>query len=205
MPQDVTSDYKEAKNVQLNKPINLYTIYDYNGLGTNLCLAEYKTDITFNSVLYTKFPITRDATTENVQGEIDAIKIRLANVSRLIQAYLELYDLRGKKVTIRQVWADKLADTTNVRTETFYIDRYTASDKVVEFECSSKFDVQDVDLPFGRYLRSICRWKAFKDANCKYSGGYTTCNRTMADCRIRQNIVNFGAFPSVPSQRTVVS
>ena len=204
MPQDVSSEYLETKNAQVNKPINLYTIYDYLGTGANLCLAEHKTDITFDGVPYTKFPITRDATTENTQGEIDAIKIKIANVSRLMQYYLENYDLRGKKVTIQQVWADKLDDTTNVRTETFYIDRYTASDKVVEFECSSKFDVQDVELPFGRYLRSVCRCKAFKDSNCGYTGGFTSCNRTMANCRERGNILRFGAFPSVPSQRTVL-
>ncbi len=270
MPQDVSTAYKQEKNKQDNKPINLYVVEDYNSLAVagsatstladhlvdtaaafvsadvgrtihnttddtyaiitavnstsdvtlskdimisretyeledNLYFAEHKEDVTFDDITYTKFPMSREAATENTSGEIDVVKIRLANVSRVIQYYLENYDLGGKKVIIRQVWADKLADVANVRTEVFYIDRYTASDKVVEFDCSSKFDVQDVELPFGRYMRGVCRWKRFKDANCKYVGGYATCNRTMAACRERQNIINFGAFPSVPSQRTVLS
>jgi lambda family phage minor tail protein L len=199
------AEYLETKNAQTNQPINLYTLEDYDGLGTNLNFAEWKVDVVFDGVTYTHFPMARDASTENVQGEIDAVKISMANVSRLLQYYLENYDLRGKKLTIRQVWADQLTDIDNVRTEVFYIDRYTASDKAVNFECSSKFDVQEVELPFGRYMRGVCRWKSFKDANCAYAGAYTSCNRTMADCRIRGNIIRFGAFPSIPSQRTVVA
>lgn len=204
MPADVPDAYLEKKNAQVNQPINLYTIVDYIGDGSDLRLAEYKTDVVFDGITYIKFPISREATTENVTGEIDVVKIKLANVSRLIQYYLEHYDLGGKKVIIKQVWADDLDDTENVREEVYYIDRYTANDKVVEFECSSKFDVQGEEIPRGRYYRATCGVKEFKDSDCGYSGPFAICNRTIANCRERENIKRIRAFPSTPTQRTVL-
>ncbi len=205
MPADVTDAYLQKKNAQDNQPINLYAIEDYDGAGTNLYFAEYKTDIVFDGITYTKFPMSREATTENISGEIDVIKIKMANVSRVIEWYLLNYDFTEKKVTIRQVWADALADTNNVRIEIFYIDRYTVNDKVAEFECTSKFDVQSVELPFGRFMRGVCRWKQFKDLNCKYAGAFGACDRTIPNCRERENVINFGAFPSIPTERIVVA
>jgi len=205
MPYDASTEYLEKKNAQVNQPINLYTIEDYDGAGTNLYFAEYKTDVVFDGITYSKSPMSREETTENTTGEIDATKIRLANVSRAIQYYVENYDLTEKKVTIKQVWADTLADTDNVRTEVFYIDRYTVNDKVGEFECTSKFDVQSVELPFGRYMRGVCRWKEFKDSSCGYAGAETTCDRTLTQCRARSNELRFGAFPSIPTQTIVVA
>ena len=208
MPHTVPAEYTATKNAQLNKPINLYTIHDYDGAGNNLCFAEYKTDVTFNGVLYTAFPISIEALTENVQGQVDSVKVKISNVSRVVQYYIENYDFREKKVTLTQVWADQLADTDNVMSYIFYIDRYTSSEQVVEFECSSKFDVADVELPWGRYMRGVCRWLSvggFKGTQCGYAGALTTCDGTLANCRIRTNQARFGAFPSVPTQRTFVS
>ena len=205
MPHTTTTAFKQKKNAQKNQPINLYTLFDYDGLGTNLRFAEYKTNITFNSLVYTAFPIEMEAVTENTQAEVDAVRIKVANVSRVFQYYLENYDLRGKKVTISQVWADDLATTTNLITYTYYIDKYMSSEKAVILDCLSKFDVADVELPFGKFLRNVCRWGVFKGTECAYAGAETSCNRTMARCRELSNVLRFGAFPSVPTQRTYVS
>ena len=205
MAHDTTAEFNQEKNAQVNKPINLYILADYDGAGTDLRYAEYKTDVTFDSLVYTAFPIAMEAVTENVQGEVDAVRIRVANVSRLIQYYLENYDLRGKKITIKQVWANKLAQTTNLITYVYYIDKYTSSEKVVEFTCLSKFDVADVELPFGKFLRGVCRWGVFGGAECGYGGAETSCNRTMSRCRELGNVARFGAFPSIPTQRTFIS
>jgi len=205
MPHNVPTEYKTTKNAQMNKPINLYILHNYDGLNGDLRFAEYKEDIVFDGNTYTAFPISLDTMTENAQGEVDTIKIRVSNVSRAIQYYLENYDLREKKVTIYQVWADQLTDVDNAMIYIYYIDKYLASEMAVEFECSSKFDVLDIELPLGRYMRGVCRWKEFKDADCGYSGVETACNRTITHCRARSNIARFGAFPSVPTQRTYIS
>jgi phage-related protein len=199
-----SSDFVAEKNKAKNEPIFLYKIYDYDG-SNNLLLAEYDIDVTnpADREIYTRFPITHEFVSENTQGESSQVKIKIANVSRLIQTYLENYDFRGKKVDIYLVFFG-LNDLTDYIKHTFFIDSYTADENVVEFTLSSKFDVLDVTLPSRKYLRTYCSWK-FKDANCQYAGAETECNKTLQRCRTLANQINFGGFPSIPSQRLFAS
>jgi lambda family phage minor tail protein L len=204
MPHNVTTAFKQEKNKQDNQPLNLYTLHDYDGLGSNLRFAESKVDVTFNGLLYTAFPISMEAVTENSQGEVDAVRIQISNVNRVMEYYILLYDIQGKKVTIRQVWANKLSDSTNLIEYSYYIDKFTTNQETVSVECTSKFDLTEVELPFRKYMRGICGF-TFKGIECTYVGAYTTCNHTIADCRLRNNMLRFGGCPSIPAQRTYVS
>jgi lambda family phage minor tail protein L len=202
--QDAT--FKSEKNKASNQPIYLYTIHDYDGASNNLCLAEYDTNITYDSIVYTKFPIKHDEIPENSQGEIDTFKVVVANVNRTIQAYLENYDLRGKKVTITLVWANQLADADAHIDFIFYIDNYTANQSTVEFILASKYDIIDLTLPRGIYNRNYCRVK-FKSAECGYAveGAQTTCDKRKATCKVTMsNIARFGGFTSVPTHRLFI-
>ncbi|MBN1869400.1 MAG: DUF2163 domain-containing protein [Candidatus Omnitrophica bacterium] len=202
MPRDIDPTFKSEKSKQENRPIFLYVLEEYDGVN-NLYLAGYDQDVSFDSVVYTRFPITHEFVGENNQGRIDQVKVRLANVSRLIQSYLESYDFRGKKVIIRMVWADELSNPDAHMDEIFYIDSYTADQNNVEFTLTSKFDVLGVDTPARRYTRNYCAWK-FKSAECGYSGEETTCNKTQQRCKQLNNYQRFGAFPSVPTRRIYI-
>lgn len=188
------------KNKPENRPIFLYTIFDYDGASSNLYFAEHDENIVFNGVTYQKFPITHDLITEDAQHESSSMKLSISNVSRLIQAYLEQYDMHDKKVVITMVYADHLDDPDAKLEDTFYIDSYTADEEKAEFTLSSKFDVLDVMLPSRKYMRNNCGSK-FKSAECGYGGAETTCNKTFARCRQLANQKRFGGFPSIPSQR----
>jgi lambda family phage minor tail protein L len=197
---------KTEKNKSANQPIFLYTIYDYDGASNNLTLAEYDTDIVYptsGGLTYTRFPITHEFVGENSSGEIDTIRIKLSNISRLIQGYLEIYDLRGKKVKITLVWANQLADADAKVEHIYYIDSYTANENDVELVLSSKFDVLDIQIPLRTYSRNYCLWK-FKSTECGYSNGETSCNKTLARCRVIGNNLRFGGFPSIPNRRVYI-
>lgn len=97
MPREVDSTFKAEKAKQENTPIFLYTLEKYDGIN-DLHLAALDEDVTYNGIVYSKFPITHEFVGENNQGAIDQVKVRLANVSRLIQLYLEQFDFRGRKV-----------------------------------------------------------------------------------------------------------
>lgn len=203
MPRDVSADFKAEKNKPANKPVTLYVIKEYNG-SDDLRLAEYDQDVTYAGDVYTRFPITHENISENTQGEVDQVSVTLANVSRIIQGYLENFDLRGKKVIIRKVWADKLADP-GARTDfVYYVDSYTADEKNVTFILSSKFDVLDLELPARKFSRNYCSWK-FKSLQCGYAGAEGQCNKTLQRCRELSNQLRFGGFPSIPSRRIFVS
>lgn len=191
---------KAEKNKPSNQPVYLYTIYDYDGSSNNLYFAEHDADIVYGGVTYTKFPITHDFVGENAQGTIDAVKLSVSNVSREMQAYLETYDLRGKKVDIIVVWADQLADTDAYLKDTYYIDSYTADQNAVEFTLSGRIDVLSVELPCRKFSRTHCSWK-FKGTECAYAGATATCDKTLATCRTLQNQLRFGGFPSIPMKR----
>jgi lambda family phage minor tail protein L len=202
MPREIDATFKQEKAKQENRPVFLYIIEDYDG-SNDLYLAGYDEDVVYNAVTYTRFPITHEFIGENNQGQIDQVKVRLANVSRLIQLYLEQYDFRGKKVVIRTVWADQLSDPDAYIDDIFYVDNYTADQNNVEFTLTSKFDVLGVDLPARRYARNYCGWK-FKSNECGYAGAETSCDKTQARCKQLNNYQRFGAFPSVPTRRIYI-
>ena len=199
-PTDPT--FKTEKNKSSNQPIYLYLIEKYDGIN-DLPLAEYDTDIDYDGVTYTKFPIKHQEIGENTQGEIDTLIVSVSNVNRSIQAYLENNDFRGKKVTVKLIWANQKNDTDAYIDFIYYIDNYTASETSVDFTLSSKYDVIDLTLPMEIFNRNYCRWK-FKSAECGYpfGGGQTTCDKRKATCKnTMSNIARFGGFPSVPTGR----
>jgi len=202
MPRDIDPTFKQEKAKQENRPIYLYIIEDYDG-SNDLYLAGYDEDVVYDSATYTRFPIMHEFTGENNQGRIDQVKVRLANVSRLIQLYLEQYDFRGKKVIIRTVWVNQLSDPDAHMDDIFYIDNYTADQTNVEFTLTGKFDVLGMDLPARRYARNYCSWK-FKSSECGYAGAETECNKTQQRCKQLNNYQRFGAFPSVPTRRIYI-
>ncbi|MCA9400388.1 MAG: DUF2163 domain-containing protein [Candidatus Omnitrophica bacterium] len=201
--RNINSTFKTEKNSPTNKPIFLYRIYDYDG-SNDLLFAEYDSNVTFNGDVYTAFPITHEFIAESGNQEIPQIKVRASNVSRYVQAYLEQYDFRGKRVDIILVWANQLSNPDVKIVDTFYIDSYTANEQDVEFTLTSKFDVLDVPLPSGKYLRTHCRW-VFKSTQCAYAGAEGSCNRTFQRCQELNNVVRFGGFPSIPIRRLYVA
>lgn len=201
--RNINSTFVSEKNAETNKPVRLYTIWQYDG-SNNLYFAEYDTNITFNSVTYTAFPITFDVVSENNQGSIDSVNVTVGNVSRIIEAYIQANDMRGKKVTIKTVWANQLANADAYIDDIFYIDSYTSSEQSVTFSLTSKFDLLDIQLPLRRYSRNYCQWK-YKGTECGATSGLSTCNKTKQDCKARNNYERFGAFPSVTPNKVVVS
>ena len=200
--QDYTN-FLRKKNLQGNQPLYLYTIFDYDGASNDLNFCAYPTAITYDSIDYTPFPINHESVGENLQGQIDQVRLILGNVSRLIQAYLETYDLRSKKVRIRTVFKDLLNDPESHIDDVFYIEEYTTTVDTAEFVLSSKFDLMKLGLPLRLYSRNHCAWK-FKGTECAYAGGETACDKTLQRCRELGNQQRFGAFPSIPFKRLIV-
>ena len=98
------------------------------------------------------------------------------------------------------VFADQLADTSAYVEHIYYIDTYTADEKVVTFSLTSLLDVLQVTLPCEKFLRNQCR-HTFKSSECGYSGGETECNKTLQRCRELDNNSRYGGFPSIPIRR----
>ena len=188
------------KNKEENQPIFLYIIENYNGASANLYYTAYDVNVVYNGNTYIRFPISHAPVSENAEGIIDAVEITIANVSLVIQEYLEIYKWKGLKVRIVEVWTNQLSDPDAYLESIFYIDKFRTDARNAYFTCTSKFDALDVYLPREVYLRHHCQLE-FKSAECGYSGGETTCNLTKARCKELNNYDRFGGTPSIPVGR----
>ena len=196
MPRDIPENYKTEKNLEVNLPILLYELnYEDDSW---LFFCEYDTDVVFDGQTYTSFPMSHELISENIQGSIDTVRVKIANVSRAIQAYIETYDaFRGKAIRIKTVWSNHLDDPTMYTLDEFYVDRVVSDENVTEFYLSSVFDVLNVFLPLRKYGRHFCFW-AFKSTECGYVGIEAACSHTLQRCRQLENQARYGAFPSIP-------
>lgn len=200
MPLNTNVPFKKETRKRETQPIFLYTIFDYDGQGNDKHFAADDTNVKFGDpeIEYIKFPITHDVISENVSGEIDSTKVQLSNVSRLIEYYLQNYDLRGKKLSIKMVFANLLNDPDAYVEFSNYIDSYTSNVKDVVFNIMSKFDIVGVVVPGRIYLKSHCQW-IFGSDECGHTiVGEETCNKTRSRCRELNNNRRYGGFPSAP-------
>ena len=203
MTIETNGTFVEEKNKPENRPLFLYRIHEYNGTD-DLLLTSWDEDVEYDGDTYLRFPMSHEAVGDNARGEIDTVTVKISNVSRLMQAYLELYDFRGKKVTITQVFADQLADVDANIQFIFYIENFNSDAQNVDFILTTRYDVMDISLPLESYNRNYCRWK-FKGTECGYAGAESVCNKTIQDCRDnKDNVLRFGAFPSIPQRRIYI-
>jgi lambda family phage minor tail protein L len=199
----VDSTFTAEKNKKENQPIQLFTLFDYDGANSDLNFAAYDDDVTFDGTVYSKFPISFSSISENNRGGIDTVQLSISNVSRAIEAYLQTYDLRGKRVRMRLVWANDLTGANNYLDDFFYIDSYSTDAQTANFILTTKFDLLVIDLPLRRYSRNYCQWE-YKGTECAAASAESTCNKTVANCRARNNYSRFGGFPSINPQKTIV-
>lgn len=186
----------------------------------NFCIVDSNYDITFDSTVYTRFPVKASPAEMSSDGSISKASITVANVSREIMYYIEMYNgLRNCRVLIKTVYENVLdevyfpqADGTTIAEpntaanntafieDEYLIDTYTATEQAVIFQLDPIIDLE-IRLPRRRYLTDSCYF-FYKDPNtCKYSGALTSCNKNLADCREHANERNFGGFPGVSASR----
>jgi len=154
------------KNQPTNDPIWLYRIAIDTDTANDIYLAEYDGDVEFFKVnddgsmsaqTYLAFPMKHGGIGENIVNQVEGMTISIANVSREIQALIELYDgLRGMKVTVWQVFASLLANQDDYIEDVYYVDSVNSNATSATFHLMPKLDAMKVNLPGRRYLRNHC-------------------------------------------------
>ena len=166
------ANFISEKNKVTNAPIWLYRIATTDSVADDLYLAEYDQavnyfkDVATPQTYLSDIPLTHEGIDENASGKIGGLTIKVANATREMQAFLELNDgLRGRKVTIRQVFQATLADPDAYIEDIYYIDSVDASIGQIKFKLTSKMDVLQMTVPRRSYNRSYCSWD-YKAAGC---------------------------------------
>lgn len=201
MPRDLTTLFKN-ESIALEQGILYHLIEVTIPDQPALRIVDSNEDQVYNSITYSKFPVKVGELTQNSDGSITKASITVANVNRVISAYLENNNgLRNSRVKIITVY-DKHLDngsspsSTSSITDEFIIDSYSANEQTVTFQLEPVVDF-DIKIPHGRFVATSCRFR-YKDPNtCAYVGILTTCKKDLADCRLHNNISRFGGAPGV--------
>lgn len=190
-----------------------------------LDIADSNFDVKFDGITYLKFPCKYSPADQNSDGSISKASIVVANVARDLMYYIEKYNgLRNCRISIKTVYENALdekyfpqpdgsvivepneGNNTAYIEDEYNIDTYSANEQTIAFQLDPIIDLE-IRIPRRRYMVDGCYWK-YKDAKtCKYpvNGALagTTCGKTLAECRLRNNAENFGGFPGISGSRRI--
>ena len=151
MPKTSSADFVANKNAQEKQPRWLYKIET----DTNpLYLTNEPGGITFDGNLFRDdVSIAHGGIGENIEGRMDRVQLLLGNAEREIQSLLESDDgLRGKKVTIWQIFADDLAADSFLSWD-FTVDSVSSSVETIVLDLVWQGDLLSRMVPTKLYAR----------------------------------------------------
>jgi phage-related protein len=131
-----------------------------------LRLAAYPDRIIWDDKDWTPFPCVVEGITEESSGRRDTVQVHVANVDRMISAYVENNDLLGKTVTLYIVYREHLEVTDDILSFSFRINRIELCATTATFQLGHE-DLFNMVLGHQRYCRDKCRF-VFRDACCNY-------------------------------------
>jgi phage-related protein len=163
-PYNITEDFRLEKNKKQNRPVVLVAIEIDDT--TTMYFARDNEDVNYfqprTSVpqLYTKFPFTVGPIGSNVEGQIDVLDIKVANVFQELGGLIQYYGgLLDKKITVILAFKDLLDDPDSCIVNDYYIDSSGGAKQAVEIKATTKFNTLGVRLPFELYNRYQCQFR----------------------------------------------
>jgi phage-related protein len=201
MPLSLSSAIALAKNQLSDDGAWLVLLeIQFNDLAaTVLRLVRNTEDIVWGGETWTAYPFDLDEARQSADGSVQSVAIRVSNVLRAVQRYIESLDGMGAaEVIIRVVYSNEL-DEAAVIEETFSVGKITCAAEWVTIELQPE-NFWTRRCPRYTYTRQNCRWN-FKSDECGYSGATASCNKTLAACAAMtggSNIARFGGFPAIP-------
>lgn len=217
-----------ASDVQQLSPGSLITLYelDATALGDTVYhfhagVNELKTDVIWQGVTYTAFPVEADGFDVSTKGTLPRPTLKVANITGLLGAMTRsLGDLIGATITRKRTFTKYLdainftggvnisADpNTHFDDDVYFINRKVTESRVfIEFELASALDVEGVQLPRRQVTQNSCSWK-YRSAECTYAGGAVAdatdapttnlaldaCSKSLNGCELR-----FGVYAVLP-------
>ena len=178
------------------------------GVGTPVRVVRNNENITWRGETWVAFPFELDEIGEESKGEVPRVELRVSNVSRSMESYLQDYDLYTKTngytpitVSIFVVNSKNLASSDPEVEHLFELTQAKTNAVWATFTlgASNPFNKR---FPQHRILKNHCRfiynYPVGTSVLCGAPGSaYTTCDKTLPACRLRNNSTRFGGFPGV--------
>ncbi|EJP76182.1 DUF1833 family protein [Campylobacter sp. FOBRC14] len=136
---------------------------------------------------------------KTAKGEVPQFQLQIDNTSRAMQNYVQMYDryLRVHGVDNSAIKATVYVLNTkdlneSILEEYFELTDFNSDSQYVTFNLGSQ-NLFNMSYPIRKMYKDYCPFK-FKDECCGYTGNATGCNKSLADCRAKNNSVRFGGF-----------
>jgi phage-related protein len=146
------------------------------------------------------FAFILEEISEQTEGEIPSVELRVPNVDRIIEGYIQEYDKYVKEngpaditVGIYVVSTATLDSPDYVAYHEFILIHPVSDSKYVTFTLGAPNPYRR-RFPLNRILKNSCRFK-FKGERCGYTGTETSCNKSLTRCRELNNSTRYGGFP----------
>lgn len=201
MPVTISSVAMSEKNKRSSDSVWLIALeMDVPGSSEPVRIVTGTDDIVWRGATWVAFPFEFDEITETSKSEVPRIDLRISNVGRVMETYLEQYNYylktKGRVPLIVHMYLINSKNLDNDAPEiehTFQLKQPKTNAQWCTLTLSADNPYKR-RFPQNRILSDICRYKTFKGPRCGYAGPETSCNRTLADCRRLENSSNFGGF-----------
>ena len=145
------------------------------------------------------FPFEMDDIKETKTGEVPSVVLRVSNVTRALQGYIDYTNGGvGGDVILRVVHSAHLYLTEPELEEYFTCISTKCDNNWIYFELGIGEPIIK-RFPPNRFIKNFCRFK-FKSIECgvHVSNPATSCKRNLTACREFNNSARFGGFMSIP-------
>lgn len=149
---------------------------------------------------YHSAPIVRGTREENADNSIDSINLTLSNRWQEWAAIVANHgnEFLGKNCKLME-WFPDFPDDEPVIMYEGILDDLKMTPNNFDMTVVRVLGDYEQEAPLMRFDIN-CQW-VFRDNRCRYNGDiYYSCGKTLGDCMARDNVLNFGGFPSVPKE-----
>ena len=174
-------------------------------------VTSHDQDVVFESKTYRPFPIKHDAVQQDSKGNLPSVQLKVANVRRELNRYVELAD-GGSTNDVRIIGLNKAAlATADARIWTLQIKTASVTAQWVILRLGMPAFYQR-PMPLGVYTRHRCEHAYKHPDTCAYAGTLPSCDKTyngadgclvhgadeVMNGRPKMHPRRYGAFPSIP-------
>lgn len=160
-------------------------------------LVRNTEDIMWNGLSWIAFPFELDPPKQSGTGELPNFTVRVSNVTRTVEGYLEQAGGGvGAQVRMMVIMSDHLYKTTPELDEEFSVQSVSYDENWVSFVLTGAVNLFR-RVPLRRFLKNFCPYQ-YKGPECKATSLLPDCNKSYADCKARNNRTRFGGEPGIP-------
>jgi len=168
-------------------------------LSTTIRLANNNDDVIWGGLTWQKFNFEPGDFNESQEGETNTIDIRVSNIGRVVQGYIEqtVNGLVNDTAIYRLVHVDYDSEDAAIE-ETFTILSVVCDEQWAAFTLGME-NFYMRRFPLHVFQRNLCRYDVFKGTACGYSGAVASCDRRFETCITIGNQARFGGQPAIPN------